>query len=167
LPDQDLHRQLVALLPELRGFARFLVGQPSDADDLVHDAVTRALTALHQFTPGTDMRAWMFRILRNAFYEQHRRRKTEARALAGAQLPEEARPPAQVSQLEFADLHRELFALSPLLREALILVGAQGLSYEDAAAVCGVPPGTIKARVSRARRQLARSLQQTAGIAVD
>jgi RNA polymerase sigma-70 factor (ECF subfamily) len=151
----------MALLPDLRRFARFLAGQHADADDLLQETVVRALAALSQYEPGTDMRAWTFTILRNAFYEQLRRRKTEARALAESSDLEEARPPAQVAQMDFTDLQRALFALSPLLREALILVGAHGLSYEEAGRICGVPEGTIKARVSRARRQLAQVIRDT------
>jgi RNA polymerase sigma-70 factor (ECF subfamily) len=152
-------RELIALLPELRRFARFLVRQPSDSDDLVQETVVRALGALQQFVPGSDLRAWAFRILRNAFYEQARRRKSESHALAQSFVTDEAGDPAQDSQMAFADLQLHLFALTPLLREALVLVGAQGMTYEEAAAVCGVPEGTVKARVSRARRQLAEMMQ--------
>ena len=149
---------LIALLPELRGFARFLVRQAAEADDLVQDAVVRALAALPQFQPGTNFRAWVFRILRNAYYEQSRRRRTEANAMAQSFDTDEACDPAQPSHLELGDLQRSLFRLTPQLREAVVLVGAQGLSYEDAALVCSVPVGTMKARVSRARQQLADAL---------
>ena len=156
----DPRGALIALLPELRGFARFLARQTSEADDLVQEAVVRGLAALLQFQPGTNMRAWMFTILRNAFYEQQRRRKTEDRALAQSFEESEAGAPAQDGHLDLSDLHRKLFTLPPLLREALVLVGAQGLSYEDAAVICAVPVGTIKARVSRARTQLVTSMQR-------
>ncbi len=152
-------RMLVALLPELRGFARFLVRQPAEADDLVQEAVLRALAALPQFQPGTNMRAWLFRIQRNVFYEQMRRRRSEQTALAQSFAEDEARDAAQHGHVELTDLQKGLFLLSATLREALVLVGAQGLSQEDAAAVCGVPVGTMKARVSRARRQLADIMQ--------
>jgi RNA polymerase sigma-70 factor (ECF subfamily) len=153
---------LIALLPEMRGFARFLVRQRAEADDLVQEAVVRALAALPQFQEGTNLRAWVFRILRNAFYEQARRRRTEQFAIAQNFDEEEARDPAQSSHLELSDLQRALFRLSPTLREALVLVGAQGLSQEDAAVVCGVPVGTMRARVSRARAQLAEVMQDRA-----
>ena len=154
----DPRSQIIALLPELRGFARFLVRQTSEADDLVQDAIIRALTALPQFVPGTNLKAWMFTILRNTFYEQARRRRTETRALEQSFAEDEAHDAAQHSQMDVADLQRQLFSLPPLLREALVLVGAQGMSYEEAAVICGAPPGTIKARVSRARKQLARTM---------
>jgi RNA polymerase sigma-70 factor (ECF subfamily) len=150
---------LIALLPEMRGFARFLVRQPTEADDLVQEAIVRALGALPQFQAGTNLRAWVFRILRNTFYEQARRRRTEAHALAQSFAEEEARDPSQQGHVDLSDLQRGLFALTPTLREALVLVGAQGLSQEEAASVCGVPVGTMKARVSRARHQLATIMQ--------
>ena len=158
----DPRRALIALLPELRGFARFLARQTSEADDLVQEAVVRGLAALPTFQQGTNMRAWMFTILRNAFYEQQRRRKTETRVLAQSFEESEAGPGAQDGHLDLSDLHRQLFRLPPLLREALVLVGAQGLSYEDAALICSVPVGTIKARVSRARSQLGAAMQRPA-----
>lgn len=148
-------QQLIGLLPELRGFARFLVRNHAEADDLVQETVMRALGALPQFEIGTNLRAWAFTILRNLFYEQSRRRKTEARALEQSFAADGSHRPVQESRIDIDDLQRQLFALSPLLREALVLVGAQGLSYEDAAIICGVPVGTVKARVSRARKQLA------------
>ena len=159
----DTRGTLIALLPELRGFARFLARQTSEADDLVQEAVVRGLAALPQFQAGTNMRAWMFTILRNAFYEQQRRRKTEDRALAQSFDEREVGAPAQDGHLDLSDLHRQLFTLPPLLREALVLVGAQGLSYEDAAVICAVPVGTIKARVSRARTRLVTSMQRVPG----
>jgi RNA polymerase sigma-70 factor (ECF subfamily) len=152
---------LIALLPDLRGFARFLVRQPAEADDLVQEAVVRALAALPQFQPGTNFRAWVFRILRNSFYEQARRRRTESHALAQSFAEEEARDAAQHGHVDLSDLQRSLFRLTPVLREALVLVGAEGLSHEDAALVCGVPEGTMKARVSRARQQLAVLVQHS------
>ncbi len=144
------------LLPELRAYARFLVRRTGDADDLVQDAVLRALAALAQFQPGTSLRAWMFTILRNTFFEQTRRRTTERAVLDRSPVASEAVPPGQSGHMELSDVARQLYALPPLLREALMLVGAQGLSYEDAAAICAVPVGTMKARVSRARNLLAR-----------
>jgi RNA polymerase sigma factor (sigma-70 family) len=151
-----LHRQIAALLPDLRAFARFLVRNRGEADDLVQDGVVRALGALEQFQPGTNLKAWLFTILRNSFYEQARRRKREALALAARFAEDEAHPPPQVSRTEMADLAQLVWRLPPLLREALVLVGAQELTHEEAAAICNVPVGTMKARVSRARAQLAK-----------
>lgn len=152
----DLRRELTALLPDLRAFARFLVRDRVAADDLVQDTVVRALAALDQFQPGTNLKAWLFTIERNAFFEQARRRKRESHAMLTRAEQDEAGAPAQVGHSDIADLQRMLWTLPPLLREALVLVGAQELSYEEAAAVCKVPVGTVKARVSRARSALSR-----------
>ena len=151
-----LRPQIAALLPELRAYARFVARNRTDADDLVQEAVVRALRALDQFRPGSNLRAWLFTILRRAWLEQRRRSLTEERVLA-AHL-HDATPvsaAAQHGHAELSDLQRRLWQLSPVLREAIVLVGAQGLDYEEAAVFCDVPVGTMKARVSRARRLLA------------
>ncbi len=154
LAEPDLRRQVTNLLPDLRAFARFLVRDRTAADDLVQDAVVRALTALDQFEPGTNLKAWLFTILRNQFYEQARRRKREARAMLAFSDDDAPAAPAQHAQTELQDLQRVIFDLPPLLREALILMGAQGLTHSEAALICGVPEGTMKARLSRARTAL-------------
>ena len=149
---------MIRLLPDLRGYARFLARDTARADDLVQDALVRALAAIAQFQAGSSMRAWLFTILRNTFFEQSRRRRVERAALDRSGSPEEAVRPAQGGRLDLADLGRVLFTLPPLLREALVLVGVQGLDYAEAAAICAVPVGTMKARVSRARTELNRRL---------
>ncbi len=149
-------QQIIALLPELRGFARFLVRDRSEADDLVQEGLVRALAAIDQFQPGTNMKSWLYAILRNTFFEQTRRRRTERTLLERAGTHSEAQSGNQDSRAALSDLERHLWNLPPLLREAVVLVGAQELSYDDAAAICGVPVGTVKARVSRARSQLKR-----------
>lgn len=152
---------LAGLLPDLRAFARFLARDRVQADDLVQDTVVRALAAADQFQPGTNLKAWLFTILRNAFFEQARRRRRESQALrAHLEAGEAAEPP--VSRADISDLQRAIWNLPPLLREALVLVGAQGLSYEEAADVAGAPVGTMKARVSRARARLARAVEEPA-----
>lgn len=153
-------RDISALLPDLRGFARFLTRDANTADDLVQDTLVRALAAQAQFQPGTNLKAWLFTIQRNAFYEQARRRQRESRVMSSRIPPPESVAPAASHRGEIADLQRMLFMLPPLLREALVLVGAQELSHEQAAAICGVPVGTMKARVSRARSQLARAVSE-------
>jgi RNA polymerase sigma-70 factor (ECF subfamily) len=155
LDKDDPRVLLLPLLADLRAYARFLTPQRAEADDLVQEALVRALAALAQFRQGSNMRAWLFVILRNAFYEQMRRRRTERAALEQATPADAAGAPAQDARSDLADLQSQLFLLPPLLREALVLVGAQGMSYEEAAEICNVPIGTLKARVSRARRQLA------------
>jgi RNA polymerase sigma-70 factor (ECF subfamily) len=144
---------MATLLPELRAYARFLVRDRSRSDDLVQDTVVRALASMAQFQEGTSLKAWMFTILRNAFFEQTRRRRREDAAMAAhAQSAPAANQPHHG---DIADLSQLLWTLPPLLREALVLVGAQEMTHEEAAAICGVPVGTMRARVSRARRQLA------------
>lgn len=155
IDETALRREVATLLPQLRGLARFLARDRAEADDLVQEAVLRALRGLGQFQPGTSVRAWLFTILRNVFYEQARRRKRERAALERQAAPE-AIAAHQPHEADLADLARQLRQLPPTLREALVLVGAQELTYEEAAAICAVPVGTMKARVSRARRQLAR-----------
>jgi RNA polymerase sigma factor (sigma-70 family) len=156
----EIRSELLALLPDLRAFARFLAHDRAAADDLVQDTVVRALSALPQFQAGTNLKAWLFTILRNLFYEQVRRRRREVLALTAGFPAEEAERAAQADSAELRDLSRMLWLLSPSLREALVLVGAQELTHEEAARICGVPVGTMKARVSRARRQLARIMSE-------
>ncbi len=160
IAEPDLRRQLGALLPELRAFARFLAGDRTAADDLVQEAVVRALAALHQFQPETSLKAWAFTILRNVFYEQRRRRKREAAVLEGGVEAPRSAAPAQDGRSEIKDLQSIIWTLPPLLREALILMGAQEMTYEEAATVCGVPVGTMKARLSRARVALAAAMRE-------
>lgn len=145
---------IVALLPELRAFARFLARDRARADDLVQEAVLRAFAARDQFDPETSLKAWTFTILRNFFYEQGRRRKRELEVLedyGNSPMPTSG---SNGERDQLSDLDRMLWQLPPRQREALMLVGAQGMSYEEAAIICGVATGTIKARVSRARQML-------------
>lgn len=160
--DRRLRQDLAVLLPELRAFARFLAGSVTEADDLVQEALLRTLRALDGGrAEEVALRPWCLAVIRNVFLEQLRARRREAAHLldrGAAEAVAQPGPPQQDRQGELSDLARALHRLPPLLREALVLVGAQGLSYEEAALVCGVPPGTVKARVSRARRQLGRTL---------
>lgn len=153
--------ELIALLPELRAFARFLARDAAAADDLVQDAMLRALSAWRQFEPGTNQRAWVFTILRNLFRQSLRRRRPSG------ELPtDRGAPPGQDAHMAMGELDRALRELPPAQREAILLVGAQGFSYEEAARICDTATGTMKARVSRARVALARQLghpQATAG----
>ncbi|HEY4252789.1 MAG TPA: sigma-70 family RNA polymerase sigma factor [Roseomonas sp.] len=154
-PAGDFRQALVPLLPSLRAFARFLAHDPSRADDLVQETVLRALAAEQQWQPGTELRAWCFRILRNAHLEHGRRRASETRALGRLDRDATARA-SQQDAADLGDLDRAMRGLPEGQREALILVSAHGFSIEEAAEVCGVAPGTIKARISRARVTLAR-----------
>ncbi|MBR0673761.1 sigma-70 family RNA polymerase sigma factor [Neoroseomonas soli] len=148
---------LAGLLPQLRAFARFLARDPARADDLVQEAVVRAMEREAQWQAGSDLRAWCFRILRNLFLDQQRRRAVEARGLADMPA-RQVQPPAQPGAAELGDLADAIGLLPPAQREALLLVAALEFEIAEAAAVIGVPPGTVKARVSRARATLARRL---------
>ena len=158
--NRPLVGEISALLPDLRGYARFLARDRGLADDLVQDGLVRALAALEQFQPGTNLKAWLFTILRNIFYEGARRRKRETLMMQGRAPGNQAEEPAVDGRAAVRDLQSLIWTLPPLLREALILVGAQEMSYEEAALVCAVPVGTIKARVSRGRTALAEAMRR-------
>lgn len=157
--DAALRAALADLLPDLRAFARFLTGTRAEADDLVQEALARTLQTLNNIGGVADLRPWCFAILRNTFHEQLRIKRREQARLNQHHV-QDAVPAAQEVSSDVRDLAQKLQTLPPLLREALILVGAQGLSYDEAARVCGVPAGTMKARVSRARQQLALALDR-------
>ena len=148
-------RDLVALIPHLRAFGRSLCGNPTQGDDLAQDALAKALASRESFTPGTNMRAWTFMILRNVFYSDKRR------SWRSSQLDPEVAERTLVSvsnptaALELDEMRRALDMLPPDQREALILIGAAGMSYEEVSEVTGAALGTIKSRVSRARDRLA------------
>jgi RNA polymerase sigma-70 factor (ECF subfamily) len=150
---------ILATLPELRAFALSLTRDGSRADDLVQETILRAWAHADQFETGSNLRAWLFTILRNLFYTEQRRRQREVDDPQGKRAARLMVGPEQQSHLEFEDFWHALGRLPPLHREALILVAAQGLSYEEAARVCGVAVGTIKSRVNRARTHLMALLQ--------
>ena len=146
---------VVECLRPLRAFARSLTSNRALADDLVHDAIVRALTAARQYQPGTNFKAWIFTILRNLYYNQGRKQSGRLLSMDSLSQRETATRPSQEANLEFCDFRRAYWHLNPEQREVLMLIGATGLSYEEAAVVCGCPVGTIKSRVSRARQILA------------
>ncbi|MEL6530882.1 MAG: sigma-70 family RNA polymerase sigma factor [Pseudomonadota bacterium] len=150
----DFKRELTEVVPHLRAFARGLCGRPDMADDLVQEALLKAWAAQDRFEPGTSMRAWTFVILRNAYLTDMRRNRfrgeydeTVAERILTA-------PAGQEEPIHLSDMHRALLTLPPERREALLLVGAGGFSYEEAAQICGCAVGTIKSRVGRARATL-------------
>lgn len=149
--DEQFYQQLIDCLPHLRAFARVLCRQHDMVDDLVQDAVVRALAAANQFQRGTNFKAWMFTILRNQNITTFRRQRM---VLTPIDEVEVHLAPQQEDALVMDDLDEAVRALSPLRREALILVVVHGLSYEEAARVCGCAVGTIKSRVARARAEL-------------
>ena len=149
---------LIALIPHLRAFARTMTGNPAEADDLAQEALAKAWQARDSYTMGTNMKAWTFMILRNQFYSDKRR------SWRNTQLDQEAAERTLLANddpsapLELNDLRMALAALPEEQREALILIGAGGFSYEEAAEVCDCAVGTVKSRVSRARVALRRIL---------
>jgi RNA polymerase sigma-70 factor (ECF subfamily) len=148
-------------IPALRRFARALVGHPERADDLVQDTLERALTRLDSYTPGTNMRAWLFTILRNAHINELRRARTTA---TPDETLEALIPPVQAGQehsLSLRDLQRALRRLTPEMREVLLLIGLEGMSYEEAAEVLGAKVGTVKSRLCRGREALRRLMDGT------
>ena len=150
---------MYAALPHLRAFAISLAGSLDRADDLVQETLLRALSNLNRFERGTNLQAWMFTILRNLFHSDYRKRRREIEDPEGAFAEKLAVMPEQGAKLDFDDMRIALTKLSPEQREAILLVGAEGLTYEEAAVVCGVVVGTIKSRVNRARNRLAELLQ--------
>jgi RNA polymerase sigma-70 factor (ECF subfamily) len=152
---------MVALVPQLHTFARSLTRDGVRADDLVQEALMRAFNNIDRFRPGTNLKAWLFTIVRNEHYSQLRRRKFEAHGVDTDLLPEPSVPPDHDGKLELRDLNRALATLSPGQRTALILVSVSGFSYEEAAAICGCAVGTIKSRVARARETLLQMLDGT------
>ena len=147
-------RDLVALIPHLRAFARTLCGDAAAADDLAQDAVMKAWDARSSFQMGTNMKAWTFMILRNQFYSEKRRswRQSQLDQEAAERTLVAADDPA--SPIALDEMRLALGMLPTEQREALILVGAGGFAYEEAADICGCAVGTVKSRVSRARRAL-------------
>lgn len=144
----------------MRAFARFLVKDRDRADDLVQDAIVRVLSAAEQFEPGTNFKAWAFTILRNLYYNELRRNGRFVDKGEDVEVAEifTAVKGDQDSTLDFRDFFRAFWQLDESQREVLMLVGASGLSYEDASKICGCKVGTIKSRVSRARQQLKSQL---------
>jgi len=153
--DPALRDAMLAAVPSLRAFAISLSGNVDRADDLVQETLLRAIANIESFQPGTNMSAWMFTILRNLFRSEYRKRRREVEDTDGSYADTLKSHPEQGSHLEFKEFKSALSKLPPDQREALILVGASGFSYEEAAAICECAVGTIKSRVNRARTRLA------------
>lgn len=156
--DDEFKHELLATLPHLRAFARGLSGRPDFADDLVQEAAIKAWSARERFTPGTSMRAWTFAILRNHYLSELRRNRRQV-----GFDPETAErilvmEPDQEGPLHLLDMQAALQKMSSERREALLLVGASGFTYEEAAGICNCAIGTMKSRVARARTELGRML---------
>ncbi len=154
----QLRRDLISAIPNLRAFAVSLCGNPDRADDLVQETLVKAWSNLNSFAEGTNLAAWLFTILRNIYYSEYRKRRREVADSDGAIAARLATAPAQSGHMDFLDFREALQKLPPDQREALILIGASGLSYEEAAGVCNCAVGTMKSRVNRARNRLVELL---------
>ena len=158
-----LRDDLLKSIPNLRAFAVSLAGSSERADDLVQETLMKAWAKFDTFEEGTNLRAWLFTILRNEFYSQVRKRGREVEDAEGTYAARLASQPAQSGHMDLSDFRTALAELPADQREALILVGASGFSYEEAAEICECAVGTIKSRVSRARTRLAELLSLEAG----
>jgi RNA polymerase sigma-70 factor (ECF subfamily) len=157
-PEPAIRDALLAAVPSLRAFAISLCGQVDRADDLVQDTLLRALSHIDRFERGTNLNAWLFTILRNLFHSEYRKRRREVEDPDGSYAGRLRVHPEQGSRLDFEDFRTALAKLPPDQREALLLVGASGFSYEEAAQICECAVGTIKSRVNRARSRLSSLL---------
>jgi len=154
----DLQRDILSLIPSMRAIARGLTRNPSDADDLVQDTLVKAIGNIHQFTQGTNLRAWLFTIERNTYYTTYQKRRKRA----AIPLDEGLGPvvaPSQEWSVRISVVQNAISQLSPGQRDTLLMVAAAGMSYEEAASVCRCALGTIKSRINRARNRLEELLE--------
>ena len=149
---------IVALLPDLRAFSRFLCREREAADDLAQNTILAALDKQDQFAPGTNLKGWLFTIMRNRFYSDLRTQRRRPASIDSEDAPTLIAVDNPDANIALKELSVALFELNPQSREALVLIGAGGFSYEEAASLCGCSVGTLKARVSRARKLLATKL---------
>lgn len=159
LPDPTFRRGLLTEVPNLRSFALSLCGNMDRADDLVQETLLRAMANVASFEPGTNLPAWLFTILRNLFRSEFRKRRREVEDSEGRYEATLISAPEQEGRVALAEFRDALASVQVDQREALMLVGAAGFSYEEAAEICNIPVGTIKSRVHRARLQLSELLQ--------
>jgi RNA polymerase sigma-70 factor, ECF subfamily len=162
-PHRAVRDGILAAVPNLRAFAMSLSGSLDRADDLVQETLLRALANIDSFTPGTNLPAWLFTILRNQFRTEYRKRRREVEDAEGRFGSTLMTYPEQYGRIELREFRQALDELTTDQREALILVGASGFSYEQAAEICGCAVGTVKSRVNRARIKLAQLLSLKSG----
>ena len=159
--NEALGEEIIQLLPRLRRFARALVGNPHDADDLVQIAIERALARSEQLRAGAPLSSWMFGILRNAWIDETRSRARRSRLFAPEELGEHVADPTGGQQAESLVVQEAVAGLPEEQREVIALVLIEGLSYREAAGILGVPVGTVTSRLARAREVLQVSLGNT------
>lgn len=156
--DHSTRADMLNAIPKLKAFAVSLCRNSERADDLVQETLLRACTNFAQYRPGTSMVPWLATILRNQFYTEYRKYRREIADADGVHAATLVSPAEQIGHVECKDLHRALATLPEEMREAIVMVGAFGLSYEEAARNQNCPVGTIKSRVHRARTCLASML---------
>ena len=152
-----VRQEILDLIPSLRAFAYSLARNRNDADDLVQETLAKAIGNIHRFTPGTNLRAWLFTIQRNTFYTSCDKRRREP-PMPVEEFDLGSQEAGQSWKLRLNLVHEALGELPAEQREALMLVGGAGLSYQETADICGCAIGTIKSRVSRGRAQLLAEL---------
>jgi RNA polymerase sigma-70 factor, ECF subfamily len=164
-----LHAEMLSLIPKLRAFAVSLSHDPDQADDLLQETLLSACRSIDRFEPGTNMAAWLFTILRNHFYSEYRRRRRVIQDVDGDYTNSLVVKPEQIVHSEYEELRSALTRLPKDMRDLLLLVTVLGVSYPDAARICGCATGTAKSRVHRARARLAKwlSIESAADIAAD
>jgi RNA polymerase sigma-70 factor (ECF subfamily) len=159
-PNDALERALVTHVAGLRRYARALVGNPTDAEDLVQESLVRALSRLRPWTPVRDLRSYLFAVMHNLYVDQYRsRRSAPVTVDIDNVLHHPSAPANQDSRLEVRDLARSIACLGDEQRQVVLLVGLEGLSYAEVARVLDVPIGTVMSRLSRGRRQLRELMQ--------
>jgi len=157
-PNPNLRTALTAAIPNLRAFAVSLCSDPHLANDLVQETLLKAWANRDKFAEGTNFKAWLFTILRNTYFSGLRKSRREVQDVDGAMASTLASAPEQQGHLDLADFTKALQQLSADQREALLLIGAEGFSYDEVAVIAGCAPGTVKSRVNRARARLAEVL---------
>jgi RNA polymerase sigma-70 factor (ECF subfamily) len=150
-----IEQEILTFEPNLRAFAMSISGSADKADDLVQETMLRAITKIDTFQPGTNLGAWLTTILRNCFLSDIRKHRNEVEDADGYYAQALRFAPEQEGLLEFKEFRAALGEIPFDQREALLLVGAAGLSYEDTAMICRTTTGTIKSRINRARSRLA------------
>jgi RNA polymerase sigma-70 factor (ECF subfamily) len=158
VPD-TLRDPLIAAVPNLRAFAISLCGDVDRADDLVQETLVKAWNNIESFEQGTNLKAWLFTILRNTYFSECRKLRREVKDSDGEYAGRLSVHPEQLGHMDLVDFKAALALLSDDQREALILIGAEGFSYEEVADICGCAVGTVKSRVNRARVRLAELLR--------
>jgi RNA polymerase sigma-70 factor (ECF subfamily) len=153
--------EFVTLIPALRAFARTLSRDGSEADDLVQETLMKGIANINRFQPGTNLKAWLFTIMRNTFYTRIKRANREGPGLLDCASSRPAIAASQEWSLRSQEMARAIDALPDDQRQVVVLIGVLGTSYDDAASICGCAIGTIKSRLSRARNRLLETLGET------